>query len=427
MYRQLIPVSLALLTAQAALAAETGSSFNPQISLILDGSLYHDNQDGAGAERLAEMAGIGHGVHVGGHDHGGLENGFNLGESELVMSAVVDPYFDGKLTLTVSGDGATELEEAWLQTRLLPAGLKLKMGKFLSGIGYGNSQHPHTWDFADPNLATQGILGDHGLMDSGVQLSWLPPTPFYLQIGAEALQGNDQERFGALIENADAAGFTTLADPMPEHRGGPRLTTAFIKAAPDLGDAHALQLGLSYAKARQFQQLMDEDDTPQSTDEFALDGDQTLSAADLVYKFDSAGEFGSGDLKVAAEYLRLKKSMTVSAADATAPVVTGDRVSGTQDGYYLQATYGIAPRWQLGFRHDVNGSSNELVEAGTRIGFEASSRRSAALTFFPSEFSRLRLQVAQGDIYDEAGVKTALRQVFLQYTHSLGPHGAHAF
>jgi hypothetical protein len=31
MYRQLIPVSLALLTAQAALAAETGSSFNPQI------------------------------------------------------------------------------------------------------------------------------------------------------------------------------------------------------------------------------------------------------------------------------------------------------------------------------------------------------------------------------------------------------------
>lgn len=427
MYRQLIPVSLALLTAQAALAAETGSSFNPQISLILDGSLYHDNQDGTGSERLAEMAGIGHGVHVGGHDHGGLENGFNLGESELVMSAVVDPYFDGKLTLTVGSDGGTELEEAWLQTRLLPAGLKLKMGKFLSGIGYTNSQHPHTWDFADQNLATQGILGDHGLMDSGVQLSWLPPTPFYLQIGAEALQGKDQERFGTLIENADAADFTTLADPMPEHRGGPRLTTAFIKVAPDLGDAHALQLGLSYAKARQFQQLIDEDDTPQSTDEFALDGDQTLSAADLVYKFDSAGEYGSGDLKVAAEYLRLRKSMTVSAADATAPLTAGDRVDGTQDGYYLQATYGIAPRWQLGFRHDVNGSRNELVEAGSRIGFEASSRRSAALTFFPSEFSRLRLQVAQGDIYDEAGVKTALRQVFLQYTHSLGPHGAHAF
>lgn len=431
MPRRLTPLFLSLLAVQAVHAAEPspkpGAGFNPQISLILDGSLYHDDQDGGGSALLAEMAGIGHGAHVGGHGHGGLENGFNLGESELVMSAVVDPYFDGKLTLTIDKEGATELEEAWLQTRLLPAGLKVRMGKFLSGIGYGNSQHPHVWDFADQNLATSGILGDHGLMDTGLQLTWVAPTPFYAQLGVETLQGQHQERFGALIENEDAADITTLVDPLPEHRGGPRLTTAFVKVAPDLGDVHALQLGLSLAKARQHQQLIDEDETPQSTDEFALDGDQTLSGLDVVYKFDSAGEYGAGDFKFAAEYLRLKKSMTVTAADATAPVVAGDRVTGTQDGYYLQATYGIAPRWQLGVRHDVNGQTNELVEAGNRISFEASSRNSLALTFFPSEFSRLRLQVARGDIYDEAGAKTALKQVFLQYTHSLGPHGAHAF
>jgi hypothetical protein len=104
------------------------------------------------------------------------------GSPELVMSAVVDPYFDGKLTLTVGNDGGTELEEAWLQTRLLPAGLKLKMGKFLSGIGYTNSQHPHTWDFRRPEPGLRmGMLGDHGLMDSrrATQLG-RPRPPFYL-------------------------------------------------------------------------------------------------------------------------------------------------------------------------------------------------------------------------------------------------------
>jgi hypothetical protein len=48
----------------------------------------------------------------------------------------------------------------------------MRGGKFLSGIGYLNSQHPHTWDFVDQNLAYGTLLGDHGLMDTGLQLGW---------------------------------------------------------------------------------------------------------------------------------------------------------------------------------------------------------------------------------------------------------------
>jgi hypothetical protein len=61
------------------------------------------------------------------------------------------------------------------------------------------------------------------------------------------------------------------------------------------------------------------------------------------------------------------------------------------------------------------------------VAFQSSQRQTLALSFHPSEFSRLRLQAAQGDIYDETGAKTALKQIFLQYTHSLGSHGAHKF
>jgi hypothetical protein len=405
----------------------SGTAFNPQISLILTGDYYHDNEGGTGGEQIAEAAGILHGTHFDEHGHG-RDNGFSLGESELVLSATVDPYFDAKFIGTFSGDGAAEVEEAWLQTRMLPAGLRIKAGKLLSEIGYQNSQHPHAWDFSDQNLAYTALLGDHGLADAGLQLTWLAPTPFYLLLGAEALQGNEQERFGTLIEEDDAA---TVLDPaagtLPEHDSGPRVMTAFAKFGPDLGDDHALQVGLSFARAGQFQQVIDEDEVPLSTDEYALDGTQELYGLDVVYKFDSAGEKGRGDLRLAAEYLRLEKDMVVSGADATAPLATGTAVSGTQDGYYVQAVYGIAPRWTLGARYDASGDSNELNEGGNVLAFGKSSRTTLALTFQPSEFSRLRLQAADGEISDEAGNRTELDQVMLTYTLSLGAHGAHRF
>lgn len=427
------PLALALALAASPVLAEdgrqpvsSGSAFNPQISLILGGSLYHDNQRGAGAELVEEADGILHGVHF--HEHGhGAENGFNLDEIELVLSATIDPYFDGRFTAAFDGH-ETHVEEAWVQTRMLPAGLKVKAGRFLSEIGYQNSQHRHAWEFSQQNLAYATLLGDHGLIDNGLQLTWLAPAPFFLQLGAELLQGSEQERFGALVDAHDAEAVLDESVGGPAAtRGGPRLGTLFVKAGPDLGAAQALQFGLSYARARQFQQLLDEDDSALSGDEFALEGRQSLYGVDVVYKRDGGGEKGAGSLKLVAEYLRLEKDMKVGAADAGAPVVAGDRVTGTQDGWYVQGVYGVAPRWQLGLRHEVTGDTNEVKEAGTRLGFDASARSTLALTWLPTEFSRLRLELAQGDLYDEAGDKTRLKQVVLGYTMSMGSHGAHRF
>ncbi|WP_146164402.1 porin [Agitococcus lubricus] len=423
-------------------AVAAASYFNPQMSLILNGYYYHDNQRGAANERIEEMAGIGHTVHdPHAHAHGGIEQGFNLAESELVLSATVDPYFDGKFIMTVDGQGQTAVEEAWLQTRLLPAGLKAKMGKFLSEIGYLNNQHPHTWDFADQNLAYRALLGDHGLMDSGIQLTWLAPTPFYSLWGIEALQGSNQERFGALVDEElihETLDENTIQGDMSPSRAGPRIYTAFAKFAPNLGDNHALQIGLSYAQAKQYQQVLDEDGLSLSGDEMALNGKQQLIATDIVYKWDTAGDYGQGDLKVIAEYLRLNKDMTVVATGAgvdtdgdtlidSFPAAIGEKVTGKQDGYTLQLAYGIAPRWQLAWRHDATGNLNELTSAGSTESFAKSTRHSVSLSFFASEYSRLRLQASQADIADEAGDSEQVKQIFLQYTHSLGAHGAHKF
>ncbi len=446
MNKQLSIFAISLLFLQKADAdnnnmLSSASQFNPSISLILDGNYYHDNKKGKASNYLDEIAGISHTVHDA-HDHEqSLEQGFNLGESELTMSAIVDPYFDGKLTLAIDSQGSTELEEAWLQTRMLPAGLKVKMGKFLSDIGYLNHQHSHTWDFADQNLAYSSLLGEHGLMDAGLQVTWLAPTPFYALLGIETLQGNNQERFGALVDeelNHETINETNMLGSFAEQKAGPRLNTIFAKFSPDLGSNHTLQWGLSYAQAKQYQQLLNEDGVVQNGDELALDGKQRLLASDIVYKWDSTGEDGQGDFKVIFEYLKLKKEMNVVASGVgvdtdgdtvldTFPLAIGSKVTGKQDGYNLQASYGIAPRWQLSLRHDATGHTNELNQAGSNISFKDFSRNSLAISFYASEFSRLRVQASQANLADETGKVEKVNQVFLQYTHSLGAHGAHKF
>ena len=161
MKKNLMPIAVSAMLFSGFVAAQTNNdtSFNPKISVILDGAYYSDNIDGESFERLEEMSGIlgGHGHGDEGHGHGGLSRGFNLRETELTLSGSVDPYYDAWLTVAFA-DGEAELEEAYFETRLLPAGWKIKGGKFLSGVGYHNGQHAHSWDFADQNLAYLSLL-----------------------------------------------------------------------------------------------------------------------------------------------------------------------------------------------------------------------------------------------------------------------------
>ncbi|MEF8982270.1 hypothetical protein [Thiohalorhabdus sp.] len=215
-----------------------GNRFNPDISVILEGNAYRDDEGGEADERIAGAAGIN---EIGGdHGHGGGQGGeavgFNLKPTELVFSASVDPYFDAYAQFVVTESGEVNLEETYLTTRELPAGLQVKAGQFLSGIGYHNEKHRHQWAFIEQNLAYQQLLGDHGLTGTGVQLTWTPLTPVYTRFGVEALQG-DQEVVGRFdgeeaLNEADLRGMGgRFGDP----KGGPRLVTAFAKLRPRPG------------------------------------------------------------------------------------------------------------------------------------------------------------------------------------------------
>jgi hypothetical protein len=362
--------------------------------------------------------GISHGHdHADEHGHGGLSPGFNLRATEITLSGSVDHLFDAMTNVTIDSDGGVELEEAYLTSRGLPAGLQVKGGKFLSDIGSINNSHPHQWDFVDQNLAYTSLLGEHGLLDTGLQLRWLPPLDTYLEVGFEAFQGS-QEKLGALAdeEELEEDGITGVDD----RQDGPRLFTLFTKWSPDLGYNHTLRLGLFGAYARQHQEIHDEPAV------HALEGDAWLGGTDWVYGYDSSGSYGQGDFKLQAEYLYTVKDLEVAYHGTNAGAV-GQTREFRQDGFYTQAVYGFAPRWDVAARYDATGWINEKSDGSDTLeDWDSSERATLAVAFRPSHFSMIRLQASRASLSAE-GEREHVNQVFLQYQLSLGSHGAHTF
>jgi len=414
----------------------SGNAFNPAISIILDGVYYDDNRNGEGNELLESLDGIAHAhdheadeEHA--HSHGGAKQGFNLRDVELAVSASVDPYFDARAQIVFSED-SVEVEEAYFLTRNLPAGLQLKGGKFLSDIGYINNQHPHQWDFTDQNLPYQVLLGGHGLSDNGLQLNWLPAWDMYTRLGMELFQGSNEKMSAHLDEHHyefedTATGIVSeLEMPLDEAKSAPRMWTLFAKFAPDLGYSHALQGGLFYVRSSQYQELHEDDAAVSGDSTHALQGKSWLWGTDWVYKYDSGRAYGQGDVRVQAEYLYQVKDLNV-AYHAGNPASVGQLRKFTEDGLYLQAVYGFAPRWEAALRYDMVGLTNKLENADSTLRkWDSSDRLGLAVAFRPTEYSLLRAQFTRGN-YRIGGEKENVNQFWLQYQLSLGVHGAHSF
>jgi hypothetical protein len=392
-----------------------GNAFNPQISLILDGNLYYDDVGGEGGSLIGQAAQPSHTGHVDAeHEHtGDVSNGFNLRSAELAFTAAVDPYFDASAFLAFEEGGGIDVEEAWFATRALPFGLRLKGGKFLSDFGYLNNKHPHQWDFVDQNVAYLNLLGDHGLQDTGMQLTWLPELPVYTSLAIELLQG-EQERVGTIIEDAEEREAFGLNDA----DNGPRMWALLAKVGPDLGYDHALQIGGSFVHNRQHQEIHSE-----PAPETGLEGDANLWGLDIVYKYDNAAAYGYRDLTLQAEFLRSVKDLTVRSGDAAA---IGARRELTTDGLYVQGVFGFAPRWQAGLRYDTVGLTNRVTgDVDESLG--STDRWSAVLTWTPTEYSRFRMQYSRSDVLTEADLREKFDALWLQFLMSLGTHGAHEF
>lgn len=385
-------VAAALVAVSAAQAADArpraGTAYNPAVSLILDGRYASYARDpatsGIAGFSLAREAGE-------------IDEGFHLGAAELTFSADIDPVFHGRFTAGVH-DGEVEIEEAFIETLALGRGFTVRAGRFFAEVGYLNALHAHAWDFGDLPLPYRAMIGRHNLADDGVELRWVAPSALFVEIGAELFRGDAFPAGGAA-------------------RDGKGAVVAFLRLGGDVGVSNAWRLGLSHYAAKAQERESGAETTPD-----LFTGDVDVTVVDVVWKWAPEGNARERNFKLQAEYLRRTEDGVYTLAEL------GGAASfrGTQDGWYAQAVYQFMPRWRIGVRHArADAGTAGPAFDGTVLDARGHAPRatSAMLDFSPSEFSRVRLQYTR----DESRADAADDQWLLQYTVSLGAHGAHTF
>ncbi|HHJ21036.1 MAG TPA: hypothetical protein ENJ84_14600 [Gammaproteobacteria bacterium] len=367
------------------------NSFNPALSLILNGQYIHysrsPDEDALPGFSLGPEAGLD-------------QEGFSLGESEVILSANTDQHWRGQMTLSLAddqGETRVEVEEAYIETLGLGDGLTFRAGRFFSGIGYLNGKHAHAWNFSDAPLVYRGLMGGQ-IKQDGLRLNWALPLDKYVELGLEA--GNGQ-------------GF-----PAGGSHDGVGDWAVFVKTGGDIGASASWQLGLSHYQADAV------DGRVATTHQFS--GDSKINGLDLVYKWSPNGNDTERALVVQAEYFQRDEAGQVSSIDGNN--LGRSTIDARQEGGYIEGIYKFRPHWRAGLRYDRLSSDNQgnpinrLQQFGLLDEGHHPHRGSAMLEWIPSEFSRIRLQYNRDNSVQETD-----HQVIFQYTQALGSHGAHQF
>lgn len=364
------------------------TSFNPAVGVIINGQFSNYS------EKDADIAGFGIGEEA---ERG--DEGLSLEHTELNFSANVDDKFRGSATIGLhehDGETEVEIEEAFVATTALPAGLEVKAGRFFSELGYLNSHHSHADDFANRPLPNRAFL-DNNFGDDGVQVSAVLPTPIYSEIGAGAFRGNDFPTGGA--DGNDIGAWT-----------------AYGRVGGDVGDKTSWRLGLSTLQA-------DGISREANHDEVIFEGDSSLYIADARAVYAPTGNNAEQEIILQGEYFMRDEDGTYEDTDAGTGAIAYDDA---QSGWYAQSVYKFHPQWRAGARFsqlyagDVpTGLVGSYLDDEGHNPWEAT----AMVDWTNSEFSRVRAQFTR----EEVAKDLEDNQFTLQYIMSLGAHGAHNY
>jgi hypothetical protein len=342
-------------------------SMNPDLSVILDAALAvfsSDDPDPRGA-------------------HDPSKTGFNLQQLELSIGASVDPFlrFDANIVFAQFG---VEVEEAYASSLQLPWGLQARAGQFLTRFGRLNPTHPHSWDFVDQPLVLGKMFGGEGSRGLGVEASWLAPTPWYLEL---------------IVSTTDAAGECCARSFLGGRDLGVRgledvLVTTALKQFFPFDDDWSLFWGVS---------------TQHGPNPSGNSNRSEIYGTDLYLRYRPVDSPNRAHLSLQLEALLRARQR----ARASALVDAGG---------YAQLVWRPLLRWETSARFEhVTGVADDPLDpewTGAR------QRAALALTFYPSHFSRLRVQGAwDRSAWLDAPVWSAV----LALEVLTGEHGSHDF
>ncbi len=335
------------------------------------------------------------GLQLGSHDPS--RRGFTLQNAELVLTGAVDPYFTALASVVFvespGGETEIELEELYATTTSLPHNLQVKAGHFYSEFGRLNPQHPHFWDFVDAPLSHSRMFGPDHLRSSGARISWLMPTPFYseLYLAVQNAFGETLRSFGS-VEGEEVFGRPIVersVEGLDDLLYVPRYAFSL-----DLTESQTLLAGASAAFG------------PNGT---GPAGRTRLYGVDVFWKWKSSrAERGFPFVKIQAE--AIERRYRADDPDQT-----------FEDwGTYGQVVWGFRRGWTVGAR--LGRMGGDEVPAPDPF-HEDRTRASVNVSWFPTEYSKLRLQYNR----DDRGVFEDADSIWIQLEFILGAHAAHEF
>ena len=362
-------------------------------------------------------------IQSGGHDPN--RNGFRIPNVELLLGAAVDPYFDAQanlvMQLNAEGETIVELEEAFAVSTSLPAGLQLKAGQFYTEFGRHNPMHPHSWAFVDQPVIASRLLGGDGLRSQGARLSWLTPMPWYSEIfgGIQNANGETTASFmgvgggHAAHGGEEAEGEVSFAE-YPLLDRSINSTDDFLYSARwlnglDLTDTLSTNLGLSALFG------------PNNT---GLESQTQIVGADIYVKWQPE------DSNKGFPFVAWHSEFMTRAYQA------GDEGNAehqelSDTGLFSYVQWGFTPGWVFGLRYELaNGSEAHHHDEVGHEDEEPDSLRefrqrvSANLSYYPTEFSKVRLQYNNDSADHLDGMA---HSVWLQLEYNIGAHMAHKF
>jgi hypothetical protein len=112
-------------------------------------------------------------------------NRLDVREAEIMVFAPIDHYFDGRLSLAAhyeAGELNFEVHETTIGSSKLIPRSRFRIGQYFLGVGRLNQFHRHDWPFITAPKVHRSFFGQEGLLDTGVEYSYLTPLPFYLDL-----------------------------------------------------------------------------------------------------------------------------------------------------------------------------------------------------------------------------------------------------
>ncbi len=300
--------------------------------------------------------------------------GFNLNYAEVAMRSAVDPYFDAFAIFHLHPH-EFEIEEAYVQTRSLPYGLRIKAGKFKSNFGRMNFKHQHSWHFDEQPIMYKALFGPDAISDPGVQLQWIAPTDTYIMTGIEALQGTNQRSFGDKEVN--------------------NLYVGYLKSSIDVGEDLSILAGISLAHGKNI--------TTHTTDVYGVDltmREQFGAYSSLIWQ---------------SEYLQRNKKI--------------NETTNKQGGFYTELIYRIDRNYYCGVHYDAITKNDIDLKSysAQHINIDNLNRYIVKIDYKPFAMSRLRLSYSYDRTKVIASERRNISTVMLSINIAAGAHSAHNY